>query len=98
MTIPILVEPTQVGFRATTGAPLNLSTEAASAADALNALQTKIDSRFEHGAILIQHPVPAPQSPVRLIPLAEHPLFDAWLQGIEKFCEEKELQDRAIYE
>ena len=97
MTISILVEPDQLGFRATTGGPLNLSAEAASAAEALTALQAQIDSRFERGAILVHHPVPAPQSPIPLIPLAENPLFDAWLEAIEKYREEKEAQDRATY-
>lgn len=98
MTIPILVEPSQAGFRATTGGPLDLSAEAASAAEALTALQAKIDSRFAHGAILVHHQAPAPQAPIPLIPLVENPLFDAWLEAIKRYREEKELQDRATYE
>jgi hypothetical protein len=98
MTISILVEPSQLGFRATTGGPLDLSVEATSAAEALTALQLQIDSRFAHGAILVQHPVPAPQSPIPMIPLTENPLFDAWLESIEKSRDEKELQDRAAFE
>jgi hypothetical protein len=97
MSISILVEPSQVGFRATTGSPLNLSAEAGSAAEALTALQAKIDSRFERGAILVERPAPAPHSPIPLIPLAENPLFEAWMEAIDKYREEKELQDRAIY-
>jgi len=97
VTISILVEPTQAGFRATTGGPLDLSVEATSAVEAVTALQEKIDSRFEHGAILVQHPVPVPQSPIPLIPLAENPLLDVWLDAVEKYREEKETQDRAIY-
>jgi hypothetical protein len=98
MTISILIEPSQVGFRAMTGGPLDLSAEAASAVEALTALQAKIDSRFEHGAILVHHPVPAPPSPISLIPLAENPLFDAWQEAIEKYREEKEALDRAADE
>ena len=49
MTILILVEPSQGGFRATTGGPLDLSAEAASAAEAVNALHQKIANRLEHG-------------------------------------------------
>jgi hypothetical protein len=98
MTISILVEPSQVGFRASTGGPLDLSAEAASAAEALTALQAQIDSRFKHGAILVQHSVPAPPSPIPLVPLAENPLFDAWLAEIERYRDDKELQDRATYE
>jgi hypothetical protein len=97
MPISILVEPSQVGFRALTGGPLDLSAEAASAAEALTALHAKIDDRFEHGAILVDRPTPPLQSPIPLIPLAENPLFDAWLEAVEKYREEKELQARATY-
>ena len=41
MTISILVEPSQIGFRATTSGPLELSAEAASAAEAVNALHER---------------------------------------------------------
>jgi len=98
MTIPILVEPSPAGFRAITGGPLDLSAEAASAAEALTALESQIDSRLAHGAILVQHPVPAPQSPIPMIPLAENPLFDKWMEAIDKYREQKELEDRAAYE
>src|ERR1700689_770578 len=98
MTIPILVEPSQTGFRAMTGGPLDMSAEAASAAEALAALQAQIDGRFKRGAILVQHPAPAPPSPIPLIPLAENPLFDAWMDAIEQYREEKEIEDRATYE
>jgi hypothetical protein len=50
------------------------------------------------GAVIVQHPIPAPQSPIPLIPLAENPLFDKWMEAIDKYREEKELQDRAAYE
>ncbi len=99
MTISILVEPTsQVGFRATTGGPLDLSAEAASAAEALTALRAKIDNRFQSGAIIVEQAIPAPQSPIPLIPLAANPLFEAWMETIEKYRGEKELQVRATYE
>ena len=98
MTIPILVEPSTTGFLASTGGPLNLSAEAVSPEGALAALEAKIESRFERGAVLVHHKVFPPQSPIRMTPLAENPLFDEWMDAIEKFREEKELQDRAIYE
>lgn len=46
----------------------------------------------------LHHQWPLPQSPIPLIPLAENPLFDAWLEAIDKYREEKDLQDRATYE
>jgi len=90
MTISILVEPSQVGFRATTGGPLDLSAEAASAAEAVNALQEKIANRLERGAILIDHPVRSPRPPIPVLPLSENPLFDAWLAAVETFRAERE--------
>ncbi len=89
MTISILVEPSQVGFRAT-GGPLDLSAEAASAAEAVNALQEKIANRLERGAILIDHPVRSPRPPIPVLPLSENPLFDAWLAAVETFRSERE--------
>jgi hypothetical protein len=47
MTISILVETSQLGFRVTAGGPLGLSAEAASAAEAVNALQEMIAGRLE---------------------------------------------------
>ena len=49
MTISILVVPSQVGFRAMTGGLLDLSAEAASAAEAVNALHEMIAGRIERG-------------------------------------------------
>ena len=90
MTISILVEPSEVGFRATTGGPLELSAEAASAAEAVNALQEKIASRLERGAILIDQPVHPPRPPIPVLPLSENPLFDAWLAAVETYRAERE--------
>ena len=90
MTISILVEPTPIGFSATTGGPLNLSAEAVSAAEAVNALQEKIARRLERGAILIDHPVRSPRPPIPVLPLPANPLFDAWLAAVETFRAERE--------
>ncbi len=90
MTISILVEPSQVGFRATTGGPLVLSAEAASAAAAVNALQEMIAVRLERGAILIEHPVHPPRSPIPVLSLSENPLFDAWLAAVETYRAKQE--------
>ena len=68
----------------------DLSAEAASAADAVNALQEKIASRLERGAILIDQPVYPPRSPVPVLPLSENPLFEAWLAAVETYRAERE--------
>jgi hypothetical protein len=90
MTISILVEPSQLGFRATTGGPLELSAEAASAAGAVKALHEMISVRLERGAILIEHPVHPPRSPIPLPSLSENPLFDAWLAAVETYRAEQQ--------
>ena len=90
MTISILVEPTPIGFCATTGGPLDLSAEAVSAAEAVNALHEKIVRRLEQGAILIDHPAPAPRPPIPVLPLAENPLFGEWLAAVETYRAESE--------
>ena len=90
MTISILVEPSQLGFRATTGGPLELSAEAASAAEAVKALQEMIAGRIERGAILIDHPVHPPRPPIPVPSLSENPLFDAWLEAVETYRAEQE--------
>jgi hypothetical protein len=90
MTISILVEPSVVGFRATTGGPLDLSAEAVSAAEAVRALHEKIASRLERGAFLIDHPVPPPGPPIPVLPLSENPLFDDWLAAVARYRAERE--------
>lgn len=95
MTISILVEPSQVGFRATTGGPLELSAEAASAAEAVNAVQAKIAAWLAGGAILIDHPVHPPRPPIPILSLSENPLFDAWLAAVETYHAEQESSETA---
>jgi hypothetical protein len=93
MTISILVEPSQVGFRATTGGPLELSAEAASAAEAVNALQEMITGRLERGAVLIDQHVSPPPFPIPVLSLSRNPLFDAWLAAVEKYRAEGETME-----
>jgi hypothetical protein len=95
MTISILVEPSQVGFRAMTGGPLELSAEAASAAEAVDAIQEMIAGRLDCGAILIDHHVNPPRSPIPGLSLAENPLFDAWLAAVETYRAERETLESA---
>ena len=89
------MEPSQVGFRATTGGPLELSAEAASAAEAVSALEEKIANRLEQGAILIDRPIHPPRPPSPLLPLTENPLFDAWLAAVETYRSERETMENS---
>src|SRR4051794_13858211 len=95
MIISILVEPSSTGFCATTGGPLDLSTEAASAAEAVRELHEKIAHRLSAGAILIDHPIRTSQPPVSVLPLAENPLFDDWLAAVEAYRTERENAESA---
>jgi hypothetical protein len=90
MTISILVEPSQVGFRATTGGPLELSAEAASAAEAVSALQGMIAGGIERGAILIEHAVQPSRPPRPILSLSKNPLLNDWLAAVEAYRAERE--------
>ena len=90
MTILILVEPSQVRFRATTGGPLELLAEAASAAEPVNVLYEMIAGGLGSGAIFIDHPVHPPRPPIPVLPLTENPLFDAWLAAVDTYRAERE--------
>ena len=93
MSIPILVEPGSTGFSATTGGPLDLSAEAPSAAEAIQALQEKIVRRLEGGAILIDHPIQLVRPPIPILPLSENPLLEAWLAAVETFRAQPENRE-----
>jgi hypothetical protein len=90
MSITILVQPVPTGFSATTGGPLDLSAEAASAAEAVHALQEKIARRLEGGAILIDQPIHSVRSRIPVLPLTENPLFESWLEAVETYRATKE--------
>src|SRR5262245_13642638 len=90
MSITILVQPIPTGFSPTTAGPLDLSAEAASAAEAVLALQEKIARRLEGGAILIDQPIQAVRPPIPVLPLTENPLFAPWLDAVEKYRIEQE--------
>lgn len=92
MSITILVEPNPTGFSAKAGGPLDLSAEAASAAEAVHALQEKIALRLQGGAILIDHPIQPVRPPIPILPLTENPLFEAWLAAVETFRAEEEVR------
>ncbi len=64
MEIPVLVEPLNgEGFRASTGAPLALSVEAPSEAEALRSLQATLQSRLAQGGRVVPLTVAEPTHP-----------------------------------
>jgi|SRR5947209_16551808 len=94
MSIAILVEPAANGYRAVTGAPLDLVAEAATLADAVAALNAQIAERLRGGAILIEQTV-APSPPIAILPLADNPLFDDWLRAVEDYRSRRDTEERA---
>lgn len=96
MSIPILVEPTYDGFRATAGGPFNLSSEAASAGEAVSAVKSRIDARIRSGAVLFEH-TPWTEVSVDNLSLATHPMFEDFLKSVAEYRDEKEAQDQLIY-
>lgn len=94
MSISILVEPAENGYRAITGGPLDLVAEGPTISDAVSTLRAKIARRVQDGAILIEQTV-APSSPVPVLPLADNPLFDDWLRAVEDYRTQRDLEERA---
>lgn len=94
MEIPVLVEPSPTGFRASTGAPLGLTADGPTADAALAALRTAVAERILAGAqvrtLTITGPTPTPTRR-----LAENPLFDDWLRAVEEYREQKDAEERA---
>lgn len=95
MSISVLIEPTESGFRAETGGPLNLSAEAASTEAAIDALQAMISQRIRDGATLVELPVTGNRSLQPAGRLAEHPLFDEWLSAVQECRRLREVEEDA---
>jgi hypothetical protein len=93
MEIPVLVEPSPAGFRASTGAPLGLSADGPTADAAMTALRTLVADRLHAGSqlrtLIVPGPSPAPSR------LAENPLFDDWLRAVEEYREQRDTEERA---
>lgn len=94
MTIPILVEPTPAGYRATTGGPLNLEADAPTAAEAVAVVRGQLADRVNRGSVWLELPVPAPITS-HVLPLAENPLLDDWLRAVEEYRDEVDAADAA---
>jgi hypothetical protein len=81
MNIPILIEPiASNGFRATGGAPFDLSAEGATRDEALQRLRAEIDRRMAGGATVV---------PLEITPLEENP----WVQGAGMFRDDPQFDE-----
>lgn len=95
MSISMLVEKAANGYRAVAGGPFGLSAEAASAEAAVAALRAKIDDKLKSGAILIEQTFTQQHLPLPVMPLSENPLFDEWLQAVEDYRTNMDVEEKA---
>jgi hypothetical protein len=102
MEIPVFVEPTPTGFRATAGSPLPLTADGPTADAAVAAVQALLAERIRAGGQVrtLSIPTAAGQAGGVLTPqkveeilaagqrLADNPLFDDWLRAVEEYRRE----------
>jgi hypothetical protein len=93
MDIPILVEPISANqYRASTGEPLQLETEAPTRDEAIRKLRELIDRRVEAGAEVIALPVGSSVHP--LAPFAgmmrDDPLVQPWKQAMAEYRDQSD--------
>jgi hypothetical protein len=94
MQIPILIEPVAGnGFRASSGAPLGLSVEAATRNEALAQMRAQLVGRLENGAELVTVEMPAQKNPwlamAGIINPAD-PLIQEWKESMAEYRREVE--------
>ena len=85
MQIPVLVEPVaNNGYRASSGEPLPLSAEGATAEEAVCRLRELLNNRMVGGTRLVSLDVPSPENPWLLGAgmFKDDPLFEDWQNNI----------------
>lgn len=94
MDIPVLLEPTPTGFRATTGAPFHLTAEAATANEAVTMLRLQIADRQAAGIQIVSITLPDPlfEHAARL---RANPLFEDWARGVKEARRQREADEEA---
>jgi hypothetical protein len=96
MNIPVLLEPTPNGFRASTGAPLNLTAEAPTADAALGTLRSVVVVKQSAGARIVQLVIPTPSPLADLAArLAANPLLDEWTAATKAYRQEQDAAEDA---
>jgi hypothetical protein len=96
MNIPVLLEPISTGFRASTGAPLNLTAEAPTADEALKSLRREFIQKQIAGARVVEFSLP-PVDPVNdaIKDLAANPFFDEWVAATKAYRRQREAEEDA---
>lgn len=93
MNIPVLLEPTATGFRASTGAPLNLSAEAPTADEAPAVVRRAYITKQVAGVRIVALDLPEPDPLLAHITrLAEHPEI---LDEVDRYAKEYRRQREA---
>src|SRR5262245_5273681 len=88
MDIPVLVEPAaNNGFRAVSGEPLRLETEAPTREEAIQKLRQLIDRRVAAGAEVVAMPVGAAAHPLAAFAgmLKDDPSVEPWKQAMADY-------------
>jgi hypothetical protein len=97
MDIPVLLEPTPTGWRASTGAPLNLVAEGTDKDGLLADLRDQILRRYIAGARIETFSIP--ECDPRLDIVAKMALdmetLEQWAQAVREVREEKDALERA---
>lgn len=96
MDIPVLLEPTPTGFRASTGAPLNLTAEAATADEATAELRRQFVVMQARGARVVPLTLPEPDPLFELAArLATNPFLDEWEAAVKECRRQREAEEEA---
>lgn len=96
MNIPVLLEPTPTGFRASTGAPLNLTAEAATAEAAAAEVRRQFAVMQAGGARVVQLSLPEPDRLFELAAqLGANPLFEDWVASVKEYRRQREAEEEA---
>jgi len=96
MDIPVLLEPTATGFRASTGAPLNLTAEAADKDAALKELRRQFRMLQIAGARVVSMNLPEPDPLWELTKkMSENPFLPEWDAATKEYRRQREAEEEA---
>jgi hypothetical protein len=97
MDIPVLLEPTPTGWRASTGAPLNLVAEGQDREAALTDVRDQILRRYIAGARIATFTIPEcdPRLDIVAEMAEDREFLEQWAQAVHEVREEKAVLETA---
>jgi hypothetical protein len=96
MNIPVLLEPTATGFRASTGAPLNLTAEAPTEEQVLTMIRAQYAVKQLDGSRVVSLDLPLPDPLVEAARrVADRPILDQVEAAMKEYRRQRELEDDA---